>query len=59
MLLADKVEVVGIDPTASRMQSERSTIWATPPTTVSGTWTHDHVIKSHALYQLSYSGYGR
>jgi hypothetical protein len=26
LLLADKVEMVGIDPTASRMQSERSTI---------------------------------
>ena len=56
LLLADKVEMVGIDPTTSRMQSERSTIWATSPITVNGTWTHDHVIKSHALYQLSYSG---
>ena len=26
------VEVRGIDPRASRMLSERSTIWATPPT---------------------------
>ena len=25
------VEVEGIDPPASRMRSERSTIWATPP----------------------------
>ncbi len=26
-----KVEVRGIDPRTSRMLSERSTIWATPP----------------------------
>ena len=26
-----KVEVAGIDPAAPRMQSECSTIWATPP----------------------------
>ena len=27
-----KVEMMGIDPIASRMLSKRSTIWATPPT---------------------------
>ena len=27
----ENVEMAGIDPAASRMQSARSTIWATPP----------------------------
>ncbi len=30
-LLLQKMEVRGIEPRASRMRSERSTIWATPP----------------------------
>ena len=31
LILNNKVEVPGIDPGTSRMLSERSTIWATPP----------------------------
>ena len=47
----------GIDPPASRMQSERSTIWASPPDKASKeNWTPDLMITSHTLYQLSYTG---
>ena len=52
---------VGIEPTTTMLKALRSTNWAKDPlvayanysSVAYGTWTHDHKIKSLALYQLS------
>ena len=51
------VSYVGLEPTTTRLKVLRSTNWANMTSALSGTWTHDHKIKSLALCQLSYQGW--